>query len=281
MRLAVRSIYALCLTVLTIPAVATVSLERAVKAGNVAAVRALIEQGTPADTRLDIGRTPLIAAAVKGHTSLIQYLLSAGADINAQDNNGSTALIMAIYEGHFDAVKALVDAGADVRIKNHDGWTAITLTRSDLRPAATRHGKYAQMHAMLLAAQSGQRAPTRPTPADGTTGSARGETPPASTPPGQLVMARTVNAPNLDPAQFAAAARQAFEGRGWFVSHAGQSTMVGTLSKNGTSYQAEFRWHQPLVVVGFTDGRQRNDDAWIRYLEQDFVRAVRASGQRQ
>lgn len=245
-------------------------LERAIKAGNVAEVRGIIEQGTPVDVRLDIGRTPLIAAATKGRTPLIKYLISAGADINAQDNNGNTALMMAVYEGHLDAVTALVEAGSDVTVKNNDGWTAITLTRADLRPAATREGKFATMHAMIVAAQGRARpVAARASPTEVATAA------PAPS-NGQLVMARIINAEQLDRARFPVIARRAFEGRGWFVARTEQDMVVGTLTKNGQTYQAEIRWQQPLVIVGYTEGHEGRKDTWIRNLEQDFLRSMHA-----
>lgn len=269
MQLSIRAVTAAGLLLCGGNALAANAFERAVRAGDVTAVRGLIEQGTPVDTRLDIGRTPLIAAAAKGRTPLIQYLLGAGADINAQDNNGSTALMMAIYEGHLDAVTVLVEAGSDVTLKNNDGWTAITLTRGDLRPAATREGKFAKMHAMIVAAQG------RGKPVAARAASARPQASMAPAPANeQLVMARIITAEQLDRARFLNSARRAFEGRGWFVSREGQNALVGTLTKNGETFQAEIRWQPPLVIVGFTDGHQGRRDTWIRNLEQDLLRAM-------
>ena len=269
MQLSIRAVTALGLLLCAGSVLAANPLERAAKAGDVTAARTLLEQGTPVDTRLDIGRTPLIAAAAKGRTQLIKYLIGAGADINAQDNNGSTALMMAIYEGHLDAVAALVEAGSDVTIKNNDGWTAITLTRSDLRPAATREGKFAKMHAMIVAAQG--RAKPVAAPATPALPQASAAPAPANA---QIVMARIINAEQLDRARFVNAARRAFEGRGWFVSREEQNALVGTLTKNGNTFQAEIRWQPPLVIVGFTDGHQGRRDTWIRNLEQDFLRTM-------
>lgn len=271
MQLSIRAAAALGLFLCALSALAANALERAAKAGDVTAVRTLIEQGTPVDTRLDIGRTPLIVAATKGRTQLIQYLIGAGADINAQDNNGSTALMMAIYEGHLDAVTALVEAGSDVTIKNNDGWTAITLTRSDLRPAATREAKFAKMHAMIVAAQGRAKpAPAANAPAP------LAQAPAPAAGDQQLVMARIVNAEQLDRTRFIHAARRAFEGRGWFVSREEPNALVGTLTKNGETFQAEIRWQTPLVIVGFKDGHAGRKDTWIRNLEQDFLRAMHA-----
>ena len=273
MQLSIRAALAVFLLLWAPISLAADPLERAVKAGNVAAVRALIEQGAPVDARLDIGRTPLIWAATKGRTSVIQYLIAAGADINAQDNNGSTALMMAIYEGHLDAVTVLVEAGSDVTIKNGDGWSALTLTRSDLRPAATRDGKFAKMHAMIVAAQGrGRRVAARgdAAPQAATAGPAAAPVPSN----GQLVMARIINAEQLDRARFSLIARRALEGRGWFVARDGQDVVVGTLTKNGRTYQAEIRWQQPLVIVGYTEGHEGRKDTWIRNLEQDFLRTM-------
>ena len=131
----------------------------AVKAGDQAAVRALIEDGadvnageadgtTPlhwaayssdlkiAELLVAAGAIPTIAnrygvqplsiAAVGGNAALIELLLVAGADPNTVQGEGETALMTAVRTGKLEAVEVLLDHGADVNaIEQWRGQTAL------------------------------------------------------------------------------------------------------------------------------------------------------------
>lgn len=126
------------------------SLIDAVKQGNTAAVRALIEQrvdvnvrepdGTTAlhwavhrddagladlliGARADVkavnryGVAPLALACTNGNPAIIESLLKAGVDPNTALPEGETALLTAARTGRVDAVKVLLAYGADVTAK--------------------------------------------------------------------------------------------------------------------------------------------------------------------
>ena len=57
--------------------------------------------------------TPLHDAAKAGNAAAISALLAAGADPNAKDKNGETPLHTAASRGHTAAISALLAAGAD------------------------------------------------------------------------------------------------------------------------------------------------------------------------
>jgi hypothetical protein len=114
---------------------------RAAKAGDVPAMRLLLEHGadpTLAPTRSAI--TPLMAAAGLGTRDedtagryktqaqaidAIGLLLEQGLDINAAAEDGRTALHGAALQGYDDVIKYLVANGADLGAKDGKGFTAL------------------------------------------------------------------------------------------------------------------------------------------------------------
>ncbi len=103
-------------------------MERAVRSGDTATVKRLLDYGVPANAGdPETEWTPLMIAAGEGHEDIALLLLEHGANVNATDNYlGTTALIQAASSGHADIVKLLLDRGADpnVRWKN-DGHSAL------------------------------------------------------------------------------------------------------------------------------------------------------------
>ena len=115
-------------------------LLRAAKAGDVAAVRLLLDHGANPNLPNIQGITPLMAAAGLGSNEIdtrgrfktqpdqvasIDLLVKAGADVNAQDRNGQTALHGAALFGYNDVVKDLVAQHADVNAKDKKGMTPL------------------------------------------------------------------------------------------------------------------------------------------------------------
>jgi ankyrin repeat protein len=69
-----------------------------------------------ATTRLG-GNTPLVIAARNGSAPVVQVLVKAGADAKAATSTGTTPLMLAAASGSVDAVKTLLAAGADIEAK--------------------------------------------------------------------------------------------------------------------------------------------------------------------
>ena len=143
------------------PALARASggtLVAAAEAGDVAALRRLLDAGTPVDARDERRRTPLLAATQADHVDAARLLIERGADVNAKDDlqdspflyagaegrleilrltlaagadlkstnrYGGTALIPAAHHGHVETVRELLTTGIDVDHVNHLGWTAL------------------------------------------------------------------------------------------------------------------------------------------------------------
>ena len=120
--------------------VGTTPLIRAAKAGDVDALRLLLEHGAIADLPNSLGITAFMAAAGIGSTTIDirarfrneaacieagKLLLAAGANVNATRNNGQTALHGAAQWGWNDFVKFLAGHGADLRAKDQDDITPL------------------------------------------------------------------------------------------------------------------------------------------------------------
>jgi ankyrin repeat protein len=103
----------------------------AIANSDLAAVKALVEAGNPADTPIVYGEsreTPLLKAADAGKTDIVKYLISKGANVNFRTRDfGRTPLMMAVSRGFDDVVEILLKAGADPKVRDHTGDTAFAL----------------------------------------------------------------------------------------------------------------------------------------------------------
>src|SRR6185437_9171426 len=113
-------------------------LYRAARAGDVAAVKLLLEHGADANLPNRYGDTPIMAAAGLGASKVdtrgkyitekeavetIDLLVAAGANVNARDMRGDTALHGAAAWGRDDVVRCLALHHADLTAKDERGMT--------------------------------------------------------------------------------------------------------------------------------------------------------------
>jgi ankyrin repeat protein len=133
------------------------SLLRAVRQGDTAIVKNLLQQGANARAADEEGTTALMLATVCGDVDLLDTLLKKGADVNAKNRAGATALMWAVGDprkvkrllqadaganaradsgftplimaansaGTLETVKLLLDHGADVNASSNSGFTAL------------------------------------------------------------------------------------------------------------------------------------------------------------
>ena len=106
------------------------ALEDALARRDVAGAVALLDGGADPDTRLDYGKTVLMAAAKAGATDLASRLIERGADVNARNDNGGTALMFAAIPGDAETMTLLIDGGAEVNAAGHFNWTALMVAAS-------------------------------------------------------------------------------------------------------------------------------------------------------
>ena len=263
------ALYALVLLAIATSAAANNrDFERAAKRGNVPALQSMLAAGVPVDTRLDIGRTALMAAAVSGRTQAMELLLRADADIDAVDNNGSTALILAAEYGHLAATKLLLARGADTTIKNHNGWTAVAMANPDpsFRPALTWSKDQAEIYRVLSAAP---RAQARRAPAAAAVPSTIAGTAPAS---GEIVNA-LVFRPNARAdlsARFKDAAIAAFTANGWTLASS-EATRVTAQQQGRDLLKREMRLVGDIVLIGYHRGLHSNASEPLKALQAVLV----------
>ena len=102
------------------PATSDLGLHDAARGGLIERVRALLDQGTPADAQDDMGRTALHHAAILRNDKVVRLLLDRGASVDARDKRGNTPLTVAFTR---DAVEAMLAAGADPNAELSNGMT--------------------------------------------------------------------------------------------------------------------------------------------------------------
>ena len=102
-------------------------LHNAVRAGNLAEVRRLVNARANVNARNNDHLTPLMIAAYRGHANVIRYLLNKGANARARQNQNHprTALIYAVEKGNVNSVRALI-RHSNLNVKDGNGRSALT-----------------------------------------------------------------------------------------------------------------------------------------------------------
>jgi uncharacterized protein len=137
----VLAIAALIVFAGVVPAGAQVALVDAIKAGDVARTRTLIEKRADVNAAQSDGTTPLHWAVDREQTEIVQMLIRAGANVKAANRYGATPLWLASVNGNAKTLAMLLEAGADARSANGDGETALM--------AAARTGKVDAVNLLL------------------------------------------------------------------------------------------------------------------------------------
>jgi ankyrin repeat protein len=105
----------------------------AVRAGDTARVKSLLDGGADVNAASADGTPALMHATLLGDVALMRLLLDRGADVNAANKAKATALMWAA--GDLDKVKLLVDRGADVNTRAESGHTPLLLAAACADPA--------------------------------------------------------------------------------------------------------------------------------------------------
>ena len=89
-------------------------LYEAVRKGDAAEVKALLDKGADVNAKFRYGATALFKAAERGHTEVVKLLIERGADVTVKDTfYGSTAMGWALQKGHTGAIRAILAKSAD------------------------------------------------------------------------------------------------------------------------------------------------------------------------
>lgn len=101
------------------------ALLAATHADQVEAARLLIARGADVNAKDDIQDSPFLYAGARGRLQILRLTLAAGADLKSTNRYGGTALIPAAHYGHVDTVRELLKTRIDVDHVNRLGWTAL------------------------------------------------------------------------------------------------------------------------------------------------------------
>jgi ankyrin repeat protein len=136
---AVRALLARQVDVNAVEGDGSTALHWAVERDDADLVTALIEAGARARVANRYGVTPLHVAATSGNVRVIELLLGAGADVAAALPSGETALMTAARTGKPEALRALLAHGADVHVKERlKGQTALMWAAAENNADAVR-----------------------------------------------------------------------------------------------------------------------------------------------
>lgn len=91
--------------------------ERAIRQGDVEAVRRHLRSGVDINALDRYGQTALMLAVHRGHGEIVQLLVEHGADLNVTAKYNLSALMLAVVAGHENIARLLARAGADLSIK--------------------------------------------------------------------------------------------------------------------------------------------------------------------
>ena len=104
-----------------------------------ALVDLLLAAGANVNAANDLGITPLYLAAANGSSAVVRALLAKGANPASSSETGVTPLMEAARSGNVDAVRALLAKGADVNARERDrGQTALMWATARRHPAVVK-----------------------------------------------------------------------------------------------------------------------------------------------
>ena len=91
------------------------ALLKAADDGNIKAVKQYLDDGADVNTKDNLGRTPLLWAALNSHKEIVELLIAEGADVNAKDTTDETPLHYVTGFGfRKEIAKLLIAKGANV-----------------------------------------------------------------------------------------------------------------------------------------------------------------------
>jgi len=109
----------------TVTEVRASELADAVRRGDVAALRALVQKKADVNAREADGSTALHWAVYRDDLAATDLLIKAGADVRASTREEVTPLAMACLHGSLPLVERLLEAGADPRERGPNGETTV------------------------------------------------------------------------------------------------------------------------------------------------------------
>jgi len=100
-------------------------LHEAAYAGNLDAVKILLEKGASIDIRGHFGNYPIHTAARRKQDKIVHFLHEQGANLECSDWRGSTPLALAVFEGAYTTIDLLFALNANKETRDHYGYTIL------------------------------------------------------------------------------------------------------------------------------------------------------------
>ena len=141
LRAAVACFVATAVMVAVVVGAGDSALTKAVKAGDLQAVRALVKQGADVNAKSGDGSTPLLWAVDGGAAEIARALIAAKAKVDVATELGITPLLHAARTGDAAMVDLLLRSGANPSLAHPEGETPLM--------AASRSGSVAAVRALL------------------------------------------------------------------------------------------------------------------------------------
>ncbi len=144
MSVSIRSMFLYAVLLVGLPVAsqaAAVSLEPAIRSGDVAEVRSALAGGADPNQIFPVYDTSaLMLAAIRGNRAMVSALLEAGADPNWINNQGYSALSAAARScrAGWAVAEALLDAGADINNRSGAKLTPLMVAIQEERPSFFR-----------------------------------------------------------------------------------------------------------------------------------------------
>jgi ankyrin repeat protein len=137
------------------------ALVQAVKDGDLAEVRALLDEGGDTEVKArDSDPTPLCWAAELGHLEIARALLDHGADVHGRNWVGETPLHLAARADQLEMAKLLLEYGADVAARSEFGGPPVEgPTKREIAELLMEHTE--MKRAIFKAAEDGDAAKIR------------------------------------------------------------------------------------------------------------------------
>ena len=140
---------------------AAMTLAAAIRAGDMAALKQAVANGTDVNALDESGMPPIGLAALLGRADVVAFLAANGADVNQNDRYGFTPLMNAAIRGQPEAARILLALGADPALKGANGNDPLGAARANGAADRRYEGKMAVVRILqaAIAARSGQATP--------------------------------------------------------------------------------------------------------------------------
>ncbi|MBN1551157.1 ankyrin repeat domain-containing protein [bacterium] len=117
------------------------ALHDAVSAGDIAAVKNLVNEGTPVREPDENGFEPIHLAVRNGRYDIVIFLISSGADVNAKGLQGETPLHLAVQNNRLGIAELLLANHANVNDRDSEGKAPLQYSSgSDMSGMLIKHG---------------------------------------------------------------------------------------------------------------------------------------------